>query len=97
MSEETTPTTDEEPCEESLREQLKELNARFRFYSAQAWHVPFAYWGIAVVALAQLWGAGESSGALLGNAYIVAAVGGIIISHICHIKQGGSEQERQET
>jgi hypothetical protein len=33
----------------ALREQLKELNNRSRWYSGQLWHVPFAYFGLVVL------------------------------------------------
>ena len=42
------------PEEESLRVQLSELNNRSRWYGAQLWHIPFAYFGIVIVALVQI-------------------------------------------
>lgn len=37
-----------------LTVQLTELNNRLRWYTAQLWHIPFAYFGILVVALTQI-------------------------------------------
>jgi hypothetical protein len=37
--------SDISPTQEALREQLKELNNRSRWYSGQLWYIPFAYFG----------------------------------------------------
>lgn len=39
---------------ESLRVQLSELNNRSRWYTAQLWHIPFAYLGVLIIAIGQV-------------------------------------------
>jgi hypothetical protein len=47
-------TENKQPEHDALIVQLTELNNRSRWYTAQLWHIPFAYFGILVVALAQI-------------------------------------------
>ncbi len=45
---------------DSLRVQLSELNNRSRWYTARLWHIPFAYFGILGVTVAQFMAEGRS-------------------------------------
>ncbi len=47
-------TENNQPDSNALTVQLTELNNRSRWYTAQLWHIPFAYFGILVVALTQI-------------------------------------------
>jgi len=81
-----TQTDTLKPTVEILQRQLSELNSRARWYSSQAWQVPFAYLGISGAVLV---GLVDKSLEFLGIALIAAGVlGGLVFIHILGILEG---------
>lgn len=39
---------------DGLKDQLKELNNRSRWYSGQLWHIPFAYFGVVAITISNV-------------------------------------------
>jgi len=78
--------TDIKPDEESLRVQLSELNNRSRWYSAQSWHIPFAYFGILLITASQIH---DKAPCLLPFFLIFMGIFGILVLwHMCGIING---------
>jgi len=71
---------------DALKEQLKELNSRSRWYSSQLWYIPFAYFSLVAVTLANVINKQPSQ---IGIALIACGVLGIfVIWHMCLIMNG---------
>ena len=74
------------PSDESLNNQLVELNNRSRWYSTQLWAVPFAYFGSSLIAIS---GILDSAEEYLGLVFIICALlGGFVIWHMNCVRDG---------
>ena len=74
------------PSNDSLNNQLNELNNRSRWYSTQLWAVPFAYLGVSSVAI---FGVLDKAEKYLWSVFLVCALlGAFVIWHMFKIKDG---------
>ena len=74
------------PNPDSLRVQLSELNTRSRWYSTQLWHVPFAFFGVTGVVVAQV--AARAIHLLPAVFFSAAIFGAFVLWHMVGMIQG---------
>jgi len=74
------------PPSDILKEQLKELNSRSRWYSGQLWYIPFAYFGLVALAMGNVVAKEPKS---IGVALLFCGIVGILVFwHMLGIKDG---------
>jgi len=74
------------PSEDILCSQLAELNTRSRWYSAQNWHLPFAYIGVTSILVGTI---ADKIPPVLPWASLFAGILGILrLVHMCAIQDG---------
>ena len=75
-----------QPCADTLKVQLAELNNRGRQYAGQIWQVPFAYVGIVGVVLAQV---ADKSGQVIRVTSLCGALFGFfVLVHLSGMANG---------
>ena len=74
------------PSEDTFCSQLAQLNTRSRWYSAQNWHLPFAYIGVTSVLVGTIT---DKIPAVLPWASLFAGILGVVtLVHMCAIQDG---------
>jgi hypothetical protein len=74
------------PTPEALREQLKELNNRSRWYSGQLWYIPFAYFGLVALTVGNV---GFKEPKFIGLSLLYCGIIGVFVFwHMISIRDG---------
>jgi len=77
-----------QPSIDVLKEQLKELNTRSRWYASQLWYIPFAYFGIVALVLGNLTKTEIEQLHLSLGLFACGFVGVFVIWHMFNIQDG---------
>ncbi|WP_153145319.1 hypothetical protein [Dechloromonas sp. H13] len=71
---------------DALKEQLKELNNRARWYSGQLWYIPYAYFGLTGIAISNVV---VKQSVYIGGTLIACGILGLfVLWHMWLIKDG---------
>lgn len=77
-----------QPSIDVLKEQLKELHTRCRWYSSQLWYIPFAYFGIVALVLGNLTKTEIERFHLSLGLFACGFVGVFVLWHMFNIQDG---------